>query len=299
MINPVLAEKERSAIEFLKAMERPEGYFLAFSGGKDSCVIKRLAEKAGIKFEAVYHLTSVDPPELVRFIKEKHPDVRIEIPRDKDGKQITMWRLIRYNHMLPTRFARFCCEALKEPGGDGMMTITGVRWAESNNRKANQGLVTITGEKHGLENDPNFAKTKRGGVVLVNDNEESRRTIESCYKRQKTVVNPIIDWEDSEVWEYIKAEGIAYCSLYDEGYTRLGCIGCPMGQYKGRRRDFARYPKYKEQYLRCAQDVIDFKIANGKKVTFKNGKEYFDYWMEDPNLPGQMSIFDEEEPEED
>lgn len=298
MLNPILAEKERAAIEFLKAMERPEGYYLAFSGGKDSCIIKHLADKAGVKYKAVYRVTSVDPPELVRFIKEKHPDVIREIPHDKEGKPITMWSLIRKKHMLPTRIARFCCADLKETGGDGMMTITGVRWAESSNRKNNQGKVTITEKKHSLQGDTNFQQTARGGVVLVNDNEESRRTIEACYKRHKTLINPIIDWEDSEVWSYIREENIPYCSLYDEGFARLGCIGCPMARYKGRVQEFARFPKYKEKYMRCAEEIIQYQLANGKKPVSKDGEAYFKRWIEDPNLPGQLSIFDGEEEDE-
>ena len=85
MLNPFLQKKEEMAIDFLRTMERPEGYYLAFSGGKDSVVIKHLAEKAGVKFRAVYRVTSVDPPELVQFIKEKHPDVEREIPHDEEG----------------------------------------------------------------------------------------------------------------------------------------------------------------------------------------------------------------------
>lgn len=164
-MNDILQEKERAAIEFLRAMERPEGYYLAFSGGKDSCVIKHLADKAGVKYRAVYRVTSVDPPELVAFIKKHHPDVEREIPRDKDGKPITMWNLIPKKGILPTRLARYCCEKLKESGGDGYMTITGVRWAESVNRSQNQGRVTLAGKAAGRKfaNDPNFGETVRGG----------------------------------------------------------------------------------------------------------------------------------------
>ena len=63
------------AIQRLKTFEPSEGYYLAFSGGKDSVVIKALADMAGVKYDAHYNVTSVDPPELVRFIKEKYPDV--------------------------------------------------------------------------------------------------------------------------------------------------------------------------------------------------------------------------------
>lgn len=65
------------SIERLKAFEPEEGYYLAFSGGKDSVVCKALLDMAGCKYDAVYRVTSVDPPELVRFIKEKHSEDRL------------------------------------------------------------------------------------------------------------------------------------------------------------------------------------------------------------------------------
>lgn len=298
MLNPFLKEKERMAIDFLQAMQRPEGYYLAFSGGKDSVVIKHLAEKAGVKFRAVYRVTSVDPPELVQFIKEKHPDVEREIPRDEEGNPLTMWSIIVNQGMLPIRWKRYCCEKLKESGGAGMLTITGVRWAESVNRTRNQGQVTIQSKKAGKEygDDPNWQRTERGGVVLLNDNTDSRQLIESCYKKHKVLVNPIIDWTDAEVWEYIRSEGIPYCKLYDEGYHRLGCLGCPMASYAQKKRDFDRYPKYKEAYMRAIEKMQARRREKGlpERMT---PEEAFAWWIEDPNLEGQLSMFDDEEEE--
>lgn len=49
-------------------------------------VCKALLDMSGCKYDATYRVTSVDPPEMVRFIKDKHPDVIREVPRDKDGK---------------------------------------------------------------------------------------------------------------------------------------------------------------------------------------------------------------------
>ena len=162
-----LQEKVSKSIERLKAFEPPEGYYLAFSGGKDSVVCKALLDMSGCKYEATYRVTSVDPPELVRFIKNQHPDVKREVPRDKDGKPITMWNLIPRKLMPPTRLVRYCCQSLKESGGDGRMTITGVRWAESVNRKHNQGLVTFASKKAAQEGDlienKDFMLTNRGG----------------------------------------------------------------------------------------------------------------------------------------
>ena len=162
-----LSEKVAKSIERLKAFEPPEGYYLAFSGGKDSVVCKHLLELAGVKYDATYRVTSVDPPELVRFIKEVHPDVKREVPRDSDNKPITMWNLIPREMFPPTRVARYCCRHLKESGGDGRMVVTGVRWDESVNRKCNQGLVTFYGDNKQILRDMseniNFSLTNRGG----------------------------------------------------------------------------------------------------------------------------------------
>lgn len=160
-----LLTKEAKSIERLKAFEPPEGYYLAFSGGKDSVVCKALMEIAGVKYDAHYRVTSVDPPELVRFIRDKHPDVEREVPRDDNGKPITMWNLIPRKLMPPTRLVRYCCSDLKEDGGDGRMTVTGVRWAESVNRAKNQGPVTIPvkAARKSFADDPNFQSTNRGG----------------------------------------------------------------------------------------------------------------------------------------
>ena len=100
-------DKVKQAIQYFKSFEPEEWYFLAFSGGKDSVVIKRLAEMAGVKFDAHYSVTSVDPPELVRFIKSM-PDVQRDIPAYADGRPITMWNLIPRKKMPPTRLIRYC-----------------------------------------------------------------------------------------------------------------------------------------------------------------------------------------------
>lgn len=170
-----LSKKVAKSIERIKAFEMDEGYYLAFSGGKDSVVCKALLDMANVKFDSHYRVTTVDPPELVNFIRCKHPDVHRDIPRyglqrgeTWEGKPITMWNLIPWKLMPPTRIVRYCCQFLKEDGGDGRMTITGVRWAESTNRKKNQGLVTVMGKKASRElgDHPDFSSTNRGGWCL-------------------------------------------------------------------------------------------------------------------------------------
>lgn len=285
-------DKVESAIEkiqsFAKVFDHGEGYFLAFSGGKDSVVIKKLADMAGVKYDAHYSLTTVDPPELVLFIKKEYPDVLIDKhywKKDgvtvKAGQQVTMWNLIPEKKMPPTRTMRYCCQALKESAGDGRLTMTGVRWAESPNRLKNQGLVTVMSKDKKIKEElteigANFTQTIRGGVVLNEDNSETREAVEFCYKRQKTVINPIINWEDSEVWEFIREYNVPYCHLYDCGYKRLGCIGCPMNS--NQIEELERYPKYRQNYLSAFERMIENRSKEGIETTWKTGEDALRWW---------------------
>lgn len=255
-------DKVDKAVQRLQAYEPPEGYYLCFSGGKDSVVIKALADMAGVKYDAHYNISSVDPPELIRFIKDKHPDVIMEHPRDKDGNIVTMWNLIPKKSMPPTRIVRYCCAYLKETGGKGRLKITGVRWAESTRRRKSHSEITFA-DKRAIKvieqelSDEDFLLTPQGGVVLRLDNRENARIVEMCYKNHTTMVNPIVDWTDDEVWEFIREYNIPYCCLYDEGWKRIGCIGCPMGSAKHRQEEFERYPKYKKLYLLAFEKMIE------------------------------------------
>ena len=274
--NTLFGEKNKiqMAIDRLKAFEPKEGYYLCVSGGKDSQCVYHLATQAGVKFDAHYSITSVDPPELVRFIKKNYPDVHLDFPRDSDGKVVTMWNLIPKHTIPPTRMARYCCAELKETGGKGRLCVTGVRWAESPRRKKLHGVANVQTKSKKIIEDAmersNTAKLNDRGLIMNDDNDENRRTVEHCYRTRKTMVNPIVDWTDEEVWEYLNTVAkVPHCELYDEGFTRLGCIGCPLSGADNMKRDFIRWPKYKEAYIRAFDRMIanhpgEIRIATGE-----------------------------------
>ena len=191
---------DETSIAFLRECCPPEGYWVAFSGGKDSVVILDLVRRSGCKHEAHYNLTTVDPPELIYFMRKRYPDVAVDRPAK------SMWQLIE-SEGLPMRTMRACCRVLKERGGAGRVVVTGIRAAES------------------------VARSARGPL------EAARRG------PAKTFIHPILTWSTDDVWTYIRERALHYCSLYDEGWKRIGCVVCPFLWIADTRRSMERWPK--------------------------------------------------------
>lgn len=244
--------------------------YVAFSGGKDSVAVygicKLAAGRLGMDVldmcDFYYHITNVDPPELVMFIKREFPFVVRDLPKK------TMWQLIIQKKIAPTRIVRYCCSELKERGGKGRFCVTGVRWAESTRRRATRGIFEDVGH------------TKAEGRILFEDNDEDRRELEHCIPKQKYICNPIVDWSEENVWRFIKEQKLPYCSLYDEGFHRLGCIGCPMASKKEKLRSFERWPKYRDQYIRTFDKMIAARKEAGLPTEWKTVEEVMQWWID-------------------
>ncbi len=292
-----MSDKEQLAIQRLREASEMSLYqykkplIITDSGGKDSSVCVELARRAGISFEVEHNLTTADAPETIYFIRREFARLealgipcKINHPYYK-GKRTSMWALIPQKLIPPTRSMRYCCSVLKERGGQGRFIATGVRWAESVRRRDSRGIF----EKGAA--DP----AKR--IILNNDNDDKRRLFEHCTLQAKRVCNPIIDWTDSDVWDFLLSEKIPLNPLYAEGFSRVGCVGCPMAGKK-RYREFARWPAYERMYLHSFERMLEERRQRGKLDKGwrcgATGVKVFHWWMEDGVLPGQLS-FDEYE----
>lgn len=162
-------------------------------------------------------------------------------------------------------------------GAKGRWIATGVRWAESAKRKSRGALEVLHSNK-----------SKR--LTLMNDNDASRMLMENCQLKGKRVVNPIIDWADTDIWEYADAEGISMNPMYECGWKRVGCIGCPLASKKERRKEFSQYPKYRDSYIRAFARMLAERTKRGLDGSWKTGEDVFHAWMEDGVLPGQMVL---------
>lgn len=287
-------DKEQKAIERLKlAAEMSETYYgkpliVTTSGGKDSDVCIALALAAGIDFEVQHNHTTADAPETVYHVRDMFRQLEakgikctVNWPTYK-GAPVTMWSLIPQKLMPPARVARYCCSILKEGGGKGRMITTGVRWAESVSRRNKRGIY---------EGMPHDISKK---VIINNDNDDARRIFESCKLQAKRICNPIVDWTDRDVWDYIESEKIPVNPLYRCGFHRVGCIGCPLAGKRGRELEFARYPTYQRAYIRAFDRMVEERQNRGLPCDWQTGKDVFHWWMEDGVLPGQIG-FEEEQ----
>ena len=256
----LLRKGESMALRFYS-----KGYYLAFSGGKDSQALYHLAKMADVKFEAHYAVTTLDPPELVRFIRANYPDVICDRP------DLNFWRLCIKKRALPTMRMRFCCAVLKETKGAGTVTLTGVRRQESFRRAKRKEAETITSRKKNkfygtYEQLDQFTRTKENeGISCVNG-------------KDKIVINPIIEWSEFDVWYFLdKVVKVPHCELYDQGWKRLGCLFCPMASKKDIIRQSKFYPKYKEALLRTIHRLR----LNGymKKYKELTDEEVYQWWI--------------------
>lgn len=268
----LLKEFEKMAIDL-----NPNGYYLCYSGGKDSDLLLDVAIKSGVKFTANYNVTGIDPKECILHIKKKREELRkINVPLYMHppkkfttglfkGQYKNMWRLIIHKGMPPTRLIRYCCDSLKEHGGEGSFCLTGVRWAESNQRKKRKPIEILSKKKENRK--------------LFNDNSEERRQFENCLQKGKRVVNPIIHVEDKELWQYIEENEIETCCLYKEGNKRIGCIGCPTIGAKGMERDFKKYPEVKKRYIEAYKQMLQQLWIKGVKTSWKTGEDVLEWQM--------------------
>ena len=219
-MTPQLQKKVDFAIKLLQSIPQEEPVEISYSGGKDSDVILELAKMSGIKYRAIYKNTTIDPPGTIKHCKSK--GVEIIDPK------ITFFNLIKKKGV-PSRFMRFCCEALKEYK-IGDRNVQGVRRAES---------VRRAKRYHEPEVCRLYPKGEEVQIYL-----------------------PILEWTNRDVVEFIAERDIKCHPLYydEQGNfhveRRLGCIGCPLKSDQGR-ADFLKYPKMLLLWIKNLQIYLD------------------------------------------
>lgn len=247
------------------------GIHVAFSGGKDSQVLLALAEMAGVRHHAEMQLTSVDPPQVVRFVRENYPQVHLNRPKT------TMYRLITKKHILPTRAIRYCCSEFKEFAGVGSVTATGIRKAESAKRShRNMVEFKVKGKPYSITDYGELAEQDETTFFSA----ERKETVHCVGNKDKVIINPILDWTEDDVWGFLAFHNLPHCPLYDMGYKRVGCILCPMSSLTMKEKDLHNFPRFVEKvYLRAVRTLR----TQGFFPAFTDEYEVLDWWFSGQN----------------
>lgn len=306
-----LIDKVRNAEDTLKLAAEMSLYYykkpliICYSGGKDSDILLDIAKNC-LKpedFEVLNAHTTVDAPETVYHIREVFAEceaqgikTEIKLPRDKDGNLISMWSLIEKKLMPPTRTVRYCCRDLKETSTPDRMAALGVREAESVNRRGRDSFGVLARRKSDAEYRSTAHTFAMFQIDKIGGGYECEM-IAACKKNKDTIVNPIYYFNDRDVWDYAAEHNVKMNPLYARGYKRVGCIGCPLGGSKQQRREFADYPKYKDNYIRVFDRMIKARKDKGLPCdTFTDGAAVFAWWLnENPNQITFDDILNEEE----
>ena len=234
-----------------------DGFYNTFSGGKDSQCLYHLVKLSGVKAKTHMNLTSVDPPEVIRFVKTQYPDVELIKPK------MSIYDMAKKKHILPTRRVRWCCAEFKETSGAGKVTLIGIRREESARRAKRQEISANIKGKRTEESFDQWSEHEEKMVACVGG-------------KDKILVSPIIHWTERDVWEFLNINGIPHCELYDQGYTRIGCILCPMSTLRQKRKEIEHWPHVKHSWLKTIQWLIDNGYVNHN---FTDAETGFRWWI--------------------
>lgn len=245
-----------------------DGYFVGFSGGKDSQVLLELVKMAGVKYRAFYSVTTIDPPENVNFIRKYYPEVTFLHPNKN------FYELIK-NQGLPTRKFRFCCKELKEKFGAGYAVLTGVR-AEESERRAKYNDITIASKRK------EHADRSRKRTLDEIENNEHR-----CIKgKDKLMIYPILHWTTDEIWEFINERNLPFNPCYKK-YNRVGCMFCPFANKAQIERYEILYPKMKEHIIKA----LDIFLSKQKTTSLRDmtAEEYYEWWKSKKSIKKHLA----------
>lgn len=284
----------RKAESLAMAYDNKDGYFLAFSGGKDSQCLYHVAKLAGVKFRAHMNLTSVDPPEVIRFVRTEYPDVELTKPKD------SIYHYAIKQKSLPIMSMRWCCRVFKEGAGAGKVTLVGIRHSEST-RRAKRSEVELTnrnktyrGDFDGLDayrkanNHPKRGRKPKGFKEVTIVNADGERVLGCIRGRESLLISPIITWTDDDVWSFLNTLCVSHCELYDQGFRRIGCICCPMSRPKNKRKEIERWPHVERNWIKAIKEIMKNRpsndgvwrgLPNRRSSEDEIAEDVFDWWL--------------------
>lgn len=238
----VITDEAISFVQGYKDRYSLQDMFVSFSGGKDSTVTSDIVRRA-FSSNKVYHIfgdTTLEFPLTEEYRKRFAREHRLLLAKNYEKNFEDLCEQIGP----PSRVMRWCCTVFKT--GAITQTITSAFKNKTN-------ILSFQGIRH----NESSSRSKY-------DKESKSPKI-----TKQTVVAPIIEWTDFDVWLYILTTGIDFNESYRLGYSRVGCWCCPNN---GAWSEFLSKVHMYDQYVHWREILVNF----AKKIDKPDPEEYID-----------------------
>lgn len=240
-----ITEEAITYIQSYKDRYNIEDMLISFSGGKDSTVTSHIVNRA-LGTNKVLHIfgdTTLEFPYTLEYKKRFNKNVesigvRVLTAKNREKNFEDLCDIVGP----PSRVMRWCCTVFKT--GAIQKTIASAFKDKTN-------ILTFQGIRH----SESASRSKY------------ERESESPKIAKQTVVSPIIDWYDFDVWLYILSTGIDFNDAYRLGFSRVGCWCCPNN---GAWSEILSKIHMYEQYVHWNGLLVDF----AKKIGKPDPEEY-------------------------
>ncbi len=81
-----------------------------------------------------------------------------------------------------------------------------------------------------------------------------------------TKFNPLADWSEDDVWNYIRANDVPYNALHDQGFPSIGCAPCTRAVQPGEDVRAGRWWWENPDSKECGLHMVDGKLIRIKSV---------------------------------
>ena len=210
-----------------KYQKKLDCFHVAFSGGKDSCVLLDLVKKALPQgsFVVVFGDTGMEFPDTYALVDAVEADCKREgIPFYRAKSHFTpqeSWKLFGP----PSRTLRWCCSVHKS-------TPQVLKLREITGKTDYRGLAFV-----GVRADESARRAKYKEF-------NNGKKIKGQYSH-----NSILEWSSAEIWLYIYTHQLLINEAYKKGNSRAGCIFCPMSILKAGFIKKKIYPHEVQSYI--------------------------------------------------
>lgn len=234
-----ITEEAVHFVQQYKSKYAIEDMMVSFSGGKDSTVTSHIVNRA-LGTNRVLHVfgdTTLEFPYTLEYKKrfsknEESQGVRVITAKNREKDFEGLCEVVGP----PSRVMRWCCTVFKT--GAIQKTISSA-FKDKNN------ILSFQGIRH----SESVSRSKY------------ERESESPKISKQTVVAPIIDWIDYDVWLYILTTKIDFNYAYRLGWTRVGCWCCPNN---GGWSEFLAKVHMYDQYIHWHELLVNFAKQIGK-----------------------------------